>query len=182
MYFAIVKLKSQADFIYRILMTNEIERKFLIDGDFKAHATEKIHISQGYLSTVPERTVRIRLHKDQGFITIKGLGNGSGTTRFEWEKEISTLEANTLLKLCQPSIIEKIRYIIPSTDSLFFEVDEFLGDNQGLIVAEIEVPSEETFIEKPHWLGKEVTGQKQYYNSSLSQNPFKNWDQKNVQI
>lgn len=175
MYFAIVKLKSQDDFKYRILMTNEIERKFLIDGAFRVLATDKIHISQGYLSTVPERTVRIRLNNDQGFITIKGLGNGTGTTRFEWEKEISAVEAKTLLKLCEPTIIEKIRYIIPSMDSLFFEVDEFLGDNHGLIIAEIEVPSEETIIEKPNWLGKEVTGQEQYYNSSLSKNPFKNW-------
>jgi adenylate cyclase len=159
-------------------MTNEIERKFLIDGDFKAHATDKIYISQGYLSMVPERTVRIRLHRDKGFITIKGLGNGTGTTRFEWEKEISALEAKTLLKMCEPAIIEKIRYIIPSMDSLFFEVDEFLGDNHGLIIAEIELPSEGTIIEEPSWLGKEVTGQKQYYNSSLSKKPFKNWDQK----
>ena len=159
-------------------MKNEIERKFLIDGDFRELATDRIEISQGYLSTVPERTVRIRLNNNQGFITIKGLGNGTGTTRFEWEKEISAAEAKTLLKMCEPTIIEKIRYIIPSMDSLFFEVDEFLGDNQGLIIAEIELPLEETNIEKPNWLGKEVTGQKQYYNSSLSKNPYRNWESK----
>jgi adenylate cyclase len=154
---------------------NEIERKFLIVEDFKGFATEKIHIAQGYLSTVPERTVRIRLNGNKGFITVKGLGNGSGTTRFEWEKEISASEAAVLLKMCEATIIEKNRYIIPSKNGLFFEVDEFLGDNKGLTIAEIELPSEETVIEKPDWLGTEVTGKKKYFNSSLSLYPYRMW-------
>ena len=154
----------------------EIERKFLINGNFKESAIDKINISQGYLSTDPERTVRVRLNNDKGYITVKGLGNASGMTRFEWEKEILASEAKILLDLCKPGIIEKIRYIIPSIGALFFEVDEFLGENQGLIIAEIEVPSEATIIEKPSWLGKEVTGQKQYYNSSLSKRPYKFWE------
>ena len=155
----------------------EIERKYLIDGDFKEFAIRKIYIAQGYLSTVPERTVRIRLHDNIGFITVKGIGNGTGTTRFEWEKEITVAEAEALLKMCEPTIIEKNRYIIPSNDALFYEVDEFLGDNKGLIIAEIELPSEETAIAKPNWLGMEVTGQEEYYNSSLSKRPFKIWAQ-----
>ena len=155
----------------------EIERKYLIDGDFKEFAIRKIYIAQGYLSTVPERTVRIRLHDNIGFITVKGIGNGTGTTRFEWEKEITVAEAEALLKMCEPTIIEKNRYIIPSNDALFYEVDEVLGDNKGLIIAEIELPSEETTIAKPNWLGMEVTGQEEYYNSSLSKRPFKIWAQ-----
>ncbi len=157
----------------------EIERKFLINGNFKESAIKKMNISQGYLSTDPERTVRVRLNNDKGYITVKGLGNASGTTRFEWEKEISLSEAKILLNLCEPGIIEKIRYIIPSIGTLFFEVDEFLGDNQGLIIAEIELPSEDTIIQKPNWLGNEVTGQKRYYNSSLSKKPYKYWESNN---
>ena len=157
----------------------EIERKFLINGNFKESAIDKMNISQGYLSTDPERTVRVRLNNDKGYITVKGLGNASGTTRFEWEKEISLSEAKILLNLCEPGIIEKIRYIIPSIGTLFFEVDEFLGDNQGLIIAEIELPSEDTIIQKPNWLGNEVTGQKRYYNSSLSKKPYKYWESNN---
>ncbi|WP_298365541.1 CYTH domain-containing protein [uncultured Lutibacter sp.] len=153
----------------------EIERKFLVKGEFKKHAIQKIKISQGFLSTVPERTVRIRLTNEKGFITVKGIGNNSGTTRFEWEKEISKIEAESLLKLCEPNIIEKYRYIVPVNNDLFFEVDEFIGLNKGLVVAEIELPSENTVYEKPIWLGKEVTGKKQYYNSAIAQKPFNKW-------
>lgn len=156
-------------------MKKEIERKFLVTGKFKKQAIKSHKIKQGFLSTIPERTVRIRMQDNQGFLTIKGLGNDSGTTRFEWEKEISKKDAENLLMLCEPSIIEKTRYIIPTNDNLFFEVDEFSGDNKGLLIAEIELPNENAFFEKPRWLGKEVTGQLKYYNAMLSKKSFKDW-------
>lgn len=156
-------------------MNQEIERKFLVTGDFKKFAIEKHAIAQGFLSTVPERTVRVRIMDKKGFITVKGIGNVSGTTRFEWEKEILFEEAKSLLTICEPTIIEKIRYIIPTKNNLFFEVDEFLGENEGLLIAEIELPNESTIFDKPRWLGKEVTGILKYYNSALSKIPYSNW-------
>lgn len=156
-------------------MTKEIERKFLVIGDYKKKAIKSHKIIQGFLSTVPERTVRIRIQDNQGFITIKGIGNASGTTRFEWEKEIPVNEAKNLLTICEPAIIEKTRYIIPANSNLYFEVDEFLGENNGLLIAEIELPNENTEFIKPSWLGEEVTGQLKYYNSMLAKNPFKVW-------
>lgn len=156
-------------------MPNEIERKFLVIGNYKEFAIENFVIVQGFLSTVPERTVRVRVQDDQGFLTVKGKGNTSGTTRFEWEKEIAKDEAEQLIALCEPVVIEKVRYIIPAGSGLFFEVDEFLGENKGLCIAEIELPDENSFFEKPDWLGKEVTGQIKYYNAMLSKEPFSNW-------
>ena len=156
-------------------MNIEIERKFLVKGNFKEIAVKNLKIAQGFLSTVSERTVRIRVADDKGFITVKGISNKSGTTRFEWEKEISVTEAESLLKLCEPSIIEKVRYIIPVNETLFFEVDVFSGENSGLIIAEIELPFEDFKFQKPMWLGDEVTGEVKYYNSMLSKKPYKNW-------
>lgn len=156
-------------------MNKEIERKFLVNGNFKKHAIKSYKITQGFLSTVPERTVRVRIKDNQGFLTVKGIGNTSGTTRFEWEKEIFKIEAESLLTLCEPTVIEKVRYIIPTNNNLFFEVDEFLGGNNGLLIAEIELPEENTIFKKPGWLGKEVTGQVAYYNAMLSKKPFSNW-------
>ena len=156
-------------------MNKEIERKFLVKGDFKKLAVKSYQIAQGFLSTVPERTVRVRIKDHQGFLTIKGIGNASGLTRFEWEKEISIEEANSLLAICEPTIIKKTRYIIPASNDLFFEVDEFLGSNVGLLIAEIELPEEATFFKKPDWLGTEVTGITKYYNSTLSKKPFNEW-------
>ncbi len=156
-------------------MNKEIERKFLVKGDFKNLAVKSYQIAQGFLSTVPERTVRVRIKDHQGFLTVKGIGNASGLTRFEWEKEISIEEANSLLAICEPTIIKKKRYIIPASNDLFFEVDEFLGSNVGLLIAEIELPEETTFFKKPDWLGTEVTGITKYYNSTLSKKPFNEW-------
>ncbi len=156
-------------------MAQEIERKFLVKGDFKPFATKKIRIIQGYLSSVPERTVRVRIKGDKGFLTIKGIGNKSGASRFEWEKEISVDDAKALLEICEPGIIDKTRYIVPEKSGLKFEVDEFYGDNEGLVLAEIELPSEDYQFEKPEWLGEEVTGDPRYYNSMLMKNPYKNW-------
>jgi adenylate cyclase len=156
-------------------MAIEIERKFLVTGAFKKYAVKKFQISQGFLSTVPERTVRIRVRDNKGFITIKGIGNKSGLSRFEWEKEIALDEALKLLLLCEPTVIKKMRYIIPTNDNLFFEVDEFLEDNKGLVIAEIELPAENTSFNKPLWLGNEVTGEVKYYNAMLSKKPFLKW-------
>ncbi len=156
-------------------MTVEIERKFLVKSDFKDRAISSHIIKQGFLSTDPERTVRIRRVADEGFITVKGISGQEGTTRFEWEKSISSKEAEHLLKLCKDTIIEKIRYIIPEKGGLFFEVDEFLSENKGLIIAEIELPHKNHLFEKPKWLGEEVTGDVKYYNSMLAKKPFCNW-------
>ena len=153
----------------------EIERKFLVTSDaYKDKAFKKTRITQGFLNTDKERTVRVRLKGDQGFMTVKGISNESGLSRFEWEKEISKPEAESLLLLCEKGVIEKIRYEI-KVEQHIFEVDEFSGDNEGLIIAEVELNSEdETFI-KPDWLGEEVTGQIKYYNSQLSKLPFNTW-------
>ena len=155
-------------------MAQEIERKFLVKGDFKAEAFKATRITQGYLCSVPERTVRVRVKGDKGFITIKGIGNESGASRFEWEKEIPVAEVQDLLKICEPGVIDKTRYLVKSGE-FTFEVDEFYGDNEGLTVAEVELPSEDAAFDKPNWLGDEVTGDPRYYNYMLMKNPFKNW-------
>lgn len=156
-------------------MPTEIERKFLISSnDYKLKATGKTRILQGYLNSTPERTVRIRIKGNKGFLTIKGKSNEGGMSRFEWEKEIPFQEAEALFKLCEPGELEKIRYEIPFENHLF-EVDEFLGANKGLILAEVELKSENEEFKKPDWLGEEVTGIKMYYNSYLSKHPYKDW-------
>lgn len=153
----------------------EIERKFLVTNDsFKTAAFSQNHIAQGYLSSVPERTVRVRIKGDKGYLTIKGISNDSGMSRFEWEKEIPVAEAKELLLLCEKGVIDKTRFEIKLGNHIF-EVDEFYGDNEGLIVAEIELKSEMETFEKPNWLGEEVTNITRYYNSYLSTNPYKNW-------
>lgn len=157
-------------------MAQEIERKFLVKNDtFKKDSFKETKIVQGFLSTVPERTVRIRIKGDKGFITVKGIGNDSGTSRYEWEKEISLQDALDLLKISEPGVIDKKRYHIKSGKHTF-EIDEFYGENDGLILAEVELSSESEFFEMPNWLGIEVTGELKYYNSMLVKNPYKNWD------
>lgn len=158
-------------------MGQEIERKYLITGEFKSKAIKSLQIKQGYLSSIPERTVRVRIQDDQGFLTIKGSNKKNSISRFEWEKEITKEEANELIQLCEVGIIDKIRYIVPFGDKII-EVDEFYGENEGLILAEIELDDENETIEKPNWLGKEVTDDPRYYNSMLMKNPYKNWDNK----
>lgn len=153
----------------------EIERKFLVlNNDFKSEAFAKNEIAQGYLSTVPERTVRVRIKGNDGFLTIKGAGNNSGMSRFEWEKKILVNEARELLKLCEKGVISKTRFEV-KVGFHTFEVDEFYGENEGLIIAEIELESETENFQKPTWLGKEVTNDERFYNAFLSQNPFKSW-------
>ncbi|WP_233861532.1 CYTH domain-containing protein [Tenacibaculum piscium] len=156
-------------------MTFEIERKFLVISDaYKQEAHQKNYIKQGFLNSQKERVVRVRIKDDSGFLTIKGASNKSGTTRFEWEKEIPLQEAQNLLKLCEKGSIEKYRYLVKSNNHTY-EIDDFLGDNKGLVVAEIELSEENEAFEKPDWLGKEVTGIVKYYNSNLSKKPFCNW-------
>lgn len=146
----------------------------MVKGDFKPFVTKQTRIVQGYLSSVPERTVRVRIKGEKGFLTVKGIGSESGASRYEWEKEISLDEARDLLKICEPGVIDKIRYLVKAGEHTF-EVDEFFGDNQGLIMAEVELSSEEEAFEKPAWLGEEVTGYTRYYNSMLMKNPYRQW-------
>ena len=155
-------------------MSQEIERKFLVKGEYKSFAVRSNRIVQGYLSSVTGRTVRIRIKGDKGFITIKGKSNESGLSRYEWEKEIPLDEAHELLKLCEPGAIDKTRYEIPVGNHIF-EVDEFYGDNEGLTIAEVELETENESYMRPDWLGEEVTGDRRYYNSYLTQHPFKEW-------
>ncbi|PWL40030.1 adenylate cyclase [Flagellimonas aquimarina] len=153
----------------------EIERKFLVKSNaYKKEAISQIRIVQGFLNTNAERTVRVRIKGDKGFLTVKGRSNESGTARFEWETEINVNEATNLIDLCEPVILEKIRFEIPMGNHVF-EVDEFLGENKDLVLAEVELEHEDEAFVKPSWLGKEVTGDVRYYNSQLSKNPYQDW-------
>ena len=153
----------------------EIERKFLVKNEtYKSESIKKQLITQGYLSLDPKRTVRIRICEQNAYITIKGQTSESGTSRYEWEKEINIEDAKQLMLLCREGVVTKIRHLIPFKNHTF-EVDEFLKDNSGLVIAEIELSNENEDFERPRWLGKEVTGIKKYYNSQLSQNAYVNW-------
>ena len=153
----------------------EIERKFLVLNDvFIKQACAENEIAQGYLSTVPERTVRVRIKGNIGYLTIKGLGNDGGLSRYEWEKIIPVDEARELLHLCEKGVIRKTRFDVPFGNHLY-EIDVFHDENNGLIVAEIELQSVTENFEKPCWLGVEVTNDDRYYNAFLSRNPFCNW-------
>lgn len=153
----------------------EIERKFLVaNQEYKSEAFEKDLIVQGFLNTEPERTVRVRVIKGQGIITVKGKTSKSGTTRQEWEFGIGQDEAKELLTICKMPLIEKVRYQVRCGSHLF-EVDEFHGVNEGLVIAEVELQTEEEIFVKPPWLGDEVTGDPKYYNTQLSKSPFKVW-------
>ena len=173
-------------------MALEIERKFLVAGEYKSLASGSEHISQGYLSSASGRTVRVRIRGDQGYLTVKGPATSapanpqlsvmadpdrpSGFTRFEWEIEIPVADARALLELCEPGAIDKTRWLVPAGDGIHtWEVDEFHGENAGLVVAEIELRSEADAFERPSWLGPEVTGDRRYYNSMLTLHPFSTW-------
>ncbi|MEF8833461.1 MAG: CYTH domain-containing protein [Halofilum sp. (in: g-proteobacteria)] len=155
-------------------MSTEIERKFRVTGEFRDHARDAERIVQGFLSSVPERTVRVRKRSGRGYLTIKGKGDPGGTTRYEWEREIPPEEADALLALCEPGIIDKTRHYVP-VDGRVFEVDEFHGDNAGLIVAELELAHADDPIPSPPWLGPEVTGDARYYNAALKAHPYSQW-------
>ena len=162
-------------------MGKEIERKFLVKSDVYKTLAQGTYYRQGYVPTLNGMTVRLRIAGEKGYITMKD--HAVGFTRHEFEYEIPKKDAKQMLELmCDKPQIEKYRFVIPascnsaSTSSqLFWEVDEFLGENAGLVVAEIEVPSEDTEFEIPDWVGEEVTGEKRYYNSHLCKNPYKNW-------
>ena len=152
-------------------MAREIERKFLVSGEFRQDSPESYHIMQGYICSDPGRTVRVRVRGDKGFLTIKGQSSEDGLSRFEWEKEIPVSEALELMNLCVSGVIDKTRYLVPYGGHTY-EVDVFHGANEGLVLAEIELADEQEMFEKPSWLGEEVTGDMRYYNSMLSLHPF----------
>ncbi|GAB4267179.1 MAG: CYTH domain-containing protein [Candidatus Rifleibacteriota bacterium] len=154
-------------------MGKEIEKKYLVKGDDWKKSAKGIRYRQGYLSTAKERTVRVRIIDDKGFLTIKGITENA--SRVEYEYEIPANEADDmLLNLCEKPLIEKKRYQIEFS-GLTWEVDEFFGDNEGLIVAEVELESEDHEVDLPDWIGEEVTSDPRYFNSNLTKNPFKNW-------
>lgn len=156
-------------------MALEIERKFLVtDDSYKTMAFHSDRIAQGYLCREGGNSARVRVRGDKGYLTIKGPSMDGGLSRFEWEKEIPESEAWELLKLCHGGIIDKTRHLVKCGNHTF-EVDEFHGDNDGLVVAEVELESADETFERPPFLGKEVTGDKRYYNSSLTRFPFKCW-------
>lgn len=156
-------------------MALEIERKFLVtDDSYKAMAFSSDRIAQGYLCREGGNSTRVRVRGDKGYLTIKGPSMDGGLSRFEWEKEIPESEAWELLKLCHGGIIDKTRHLVKCGNHTF-EVDEFHGDNDGLVVAEVELENPDETFERPPFLGKEVTGDKRYYNSSLTRFPFKCW-------
>lgn len=156
------------------MVFREIERKFLVAGDFRKEVTGESRIVQGFLNSAPGRTVRVRIRGDKGTLTVKGPARG--LTRFEWEKEIPLAEAEQLLALCEPGVIDKTRCLVPSADGRHtWEVDVFHGDNEGLVVAEIELASEQESFPRPDWLGEEVTEDRRYFNSCLISHPYKDW-------
>lgn len=155
-------------------MAQEIERKFLVTGEFKSQAFEQSRIIQGYISSARGRTVRVRIRDGKGYLTIKGTSNASGTSRYEWEKELALSEAEELMKLCEHGVIDKTRYLVRS-EAHVFEVDEFYGGNEGLVIAEVELGSEDETFVKPAFIGSEVTGDIRYYNSQLMKKPYTTW-------
>ena len=153
----------------------EIERKFLVTGeDFREEATSSSRVVQGYLSSVPERVVRVRLRDGRGYLTVKGGSTADGLSRIEWEREIPAADAELLLRLCEPGVIDKTRHLVP-LGAHVVEVDVFHGDNAGLVLAEIELRSETDAVALPPWLGREVTGDERYYNAYLSRHPYRTW-------
>ena len=156
-------------------MAQEIERKFLVkDLSFKEVAYSSSRITQGYICSSRGRTVRVRIRNEKGYLTIKGPAGENGLSRYEWEKELPLDEAQELMKLCEPGLIDKTRYLVQSGKHVF-EVDEFYGDNEGLVVAEVELASEDETFEKPDFIGEEVTGIAKYYNSFLMKCPYTKW-------
>ena len=158
-------------------MAKEIERKFLVDGDFMPYVTSSSHIEQGYIAKSDSLTLRVRTRDDKGYITIKGRSNEAGMSRDEWEYEIPINEARELLSF-SAGTISKVRHLAPMADGHTFEIDCFYGQNEGLIVAEVELQSADEEFLRPAWLGREVTGDKRYYNSQLLKHPYSQWEEK----
>ena len=152
----------------------EIERKFLVCGDFKSNAVSSTRIRQAYINQAGGRTVRVRIRDEKAYLTIKGPSVDGGLSRFEWEIEIPVPDAEQLLELRVTAVIDKRRYLVPF-DGHTFEVDEFYGDNEGLVMAEVELSTPDETFGRPDWLGAEVTGDRRYYNSHLARHPYKEW-------
>ena len=152
----------------------EIERKFLVKGPFKELAFSSSRIMQGYISSLKGRTVRVRIRDEKGYLTIKGPSDQGGLVRYEFEKEISLQDARDLMKICEPGIIDKTRYLVPYEGHIF-EVDEFYGENEGLILAEVELNAPDESFERPAFLGREVTGDRRFYNSCMRVHPYSQW-------
>ena len=155
-------------------MSQEIERKFLVKGNYKSQAFAQSRIVQGYISSARGRTVRVRIRDGKGYLTIKGASDTSGLSRYEWEKELPLIEAEELMKLCEPGVIDKTRYLVRSGEHVF-EIDEFYGENEGLVVAEVELGAEDEMFVKPDFIGEEGTGDVRYYNSQLMKKPYTTW-------
>ncbi|MBQ5395762.1 MAG: CYTH domain-containing protein [Alistipes sp.] len=154
-------------------MAKEIERKFLVEGDFMPFVESSSRIAQGYIARSEELTLRVRTRDDKGYLTIKGRSDKAGMRRDEWEYEIPVEEARELLRFSRGTI-DKTRYLVP-VGCHTFEVDCFYGENEGLVMAEVELKSEDESFERPAWLGREVTGDRRYYNSQLLKNPYTKW-------
>ena len=155
-------------------MATEIERKFLVTGDFSRQVTSAQRIVQGSICSQPGRTVRVRIRGEEGFLTIKGASDEKGLSRYEFEQKIPLADAEELLKLCEPGAIDKMRNLVPAGKHTW-EIDVFHGENEGLILAEIELASEDEPFERPDWIGQEVSGDRRYYNSMLTKHPYKQW-------
>lgn len=156
-------------------MSQEIERKFLVkDDSYKQMASSFSHIIQGYICRTTGRTVRVRLRDEKAYLTIKGPSPDGGLSRYEWEHEIPGREALELMQLCERGVIDKVRYLVPYGGHTF-EVDEFFGANEGLVMAEVELDAVDEAFERPPFLGEEVTGDRRYYNSCLTASPYKDW-------
>ncbi len=156
-------------------MPQEIERKFLVGGAYKQLAAKNSRIVQGYICSARGRTVRVRIRDGRGYLTIKGPSDDEGLSRYEWERELPVQEAEELMRLCEPGVVDKTRHLVPWGGHTF-EVDEFHGDNEGLTVAEVELSSPDEPFERPPFLGPEVTGDRRYYNSQLRIHPYKDWN------
>lgn len=161
----------------------ETERKFLVTGDFKSQAYNATRIRQGYISSGNGRTVRVRIRGDKGYLTIKGPSGAAGLTRYEFDTEIPLADAMDLMEICEPGIIDKTRYLVKSPDGRHtWEIDEFYGDNEGLLLAEVELSHEGEEFTKPDFIGREVTGDRRYYNSHMRNYPYKLWKEEALEV
>lgn len=161
----------------------ETERKFLVVGEFKSQSYNATRIQQGYIASNNGRTVRVRIRGDKGYLTIKGPSGLKGITRYEFDTEIPLDDARELMEICEPGIIDKTRYLVKSPDGRhIWEIDEFYGDNEGLVLAEVELSHESEEFQKPEFIGREVTGDRRFYNNHMRSYPFKLWKEEILEV
>lgn len=161
----------------------ETERKFLVVGDFKSQSYNATRIQQGYIASNNGRTVRVRIRGDKGYLTIKGPSGLKGITRYEFDTEIPLDDARELMEICEPGIIDKTRYLVKSPDGRHtWEIDEFYGDNEGLVLAEVELSHESEDFQKPDFIGREVTGDRRFYNSHMRSYPYRLWKEEILEV